>query len=745
MNRPITSMLGRLLLWQKLMVLGIIAVILVAIPFTLFFQGQQQIIDVALSEQRGLEPAAKAINLLRATAQHRGLVANALAGKDGPDADWQQQRQAVDEAIAAFDAIYQPLNYPGLPESWSRFKADWAALTQGIANHTLSREQSLDAHAKLDAQAIGLVTQIADGSLMSLDPDSESYYIIQAVLTSSPMLLEKLGQARDLGVSLLHKSGGTGKDDNQALNALSRAAVYNYSERANESLNNLAQQLGELRQASAEVRNALNGAKAKLDAPVQKALPMARTEIVEASVLNHPAADYFSAFTQAMNAVGAFTEVGIGALNQQLGDKVAEAQATLWKTTAFILLVFVAAALIAYLVSRSITVPVGHLVGVMDKLAKGDSNVRARLESSDEIGALARQFDLMVDEREAVSQQIKQENENLNNSVIGLMQAVAKLSEKDLTVKVPVAEDITGLVADALNLLAQETANALNRVSSIAGHVAQVSQRVKAQSDTVIDVAAEEKREVEQATVELSHAAEVMQDIAKLALSCNQAAEKAIETTNRAQETVLGTVEGITTIRDTIRETEKRIKRLGERSQEIGGVVNLINGIAERTHILAINASMHAASAGEAGRGFAVVANEVQKLAENAREATQKIASLVNNIQLETADTVTTMNDAISQVVKGTSLAQQAGNEMRETRDTTASLVQLVQRIATNSATQAQTSEQLRERAMQIQKSTEITYQQLREQGTQTERLVGFSDELVETVGVFTLPKMATA
>jgi methyl-accepting chemotaxis protein len=204
----------------------------------------------------------------------------------------------------------------------------------------------------------------------------------------------------------------------------------------------------------------------------------------------------------------------------------------------------------------------------------------------------------------------------------------------------------------------------------------------------------------------------------------------------------LGTVEGITTIRDTIRETEKRIKRLGERSQEIGGVVNLINGIAERTHILAISASMHAASAGEAGRGFAVVANEVQKLAENAREATLKITGLVNNIQLETADTVTTMNDAISQVVRGTTLAQQAGSE---TRDTTANLVQLVRRIADSSKAQAQTSLQLRERALQIQQSTEHTYEQLQEQGVQTDRLVGYSEDLVKSVGVFTLPKTAHA
>ena len=225
-----------------------------------------------------------------------------------------------------------------------------------------------------------------------------------------------------------------------------------------------------------------------------------------------------------------------------------------------------------------------------------------------------------------------------------------------------------------------------------------------------------------------------------LRCQCNEAASKAIKNTDKAQETVLGTVQGITTIRDTIRETEKRIKRLGERSQEIGNVVTIINGIAERTHILALNASMHAASAGEAGRGFAVVANEVQKLAENAREATQQISGLVNNIQVETADTVTNMNDAITQVVKGTALAQQAGSEMKETRDTTAELVLLVQRIAEGAKIQAETAQRLRDRATQIQKTSEQTFQQLQEQSKQTDRLVDFSSNLVQSVSVFKLP-----
>jgi methyl-accepting chemotaxis protein len=231
-----------------------------------------------------------------------------------------------------------------------------------------------------------------------------------------------------------------------------------------------------------------------------------------------------------------------------------------------------------------------------------------------------------------------------------------------------------------------------------------------------------------------------MDKIAELAKVCNTAADNAIKTTQTALETVTSTVGGINATRDTIRETEKRIKRLGERSQEISGVVGLINTIAERTHILALNASMHAASAGEAGRGFAVVADEVQRLAENARQATAQIASLVQNIQVETADTVNTMNAAITQVVEGSKLAEAAGAQMQATQASTAELAGFVQQIAASSQAQAKSTGELLNRAQEIKKSTEQTRQQLVAQNEQTSGLVEYARRLLETVRVFKLP-----
>ena len=389
----------------------------------------------------------------------------------------------------------------------------------------------------------------------------------------------------------------------------------------------------------------------------------------------------------------------------------------------------------------SIASPVRRVSETVQKVSQGEFTARTEMKEGDELATLGAEFDKMLDERVAHLAKVQEENERLNNSVMGLLQAVYKLSQRDLTTRVPVTEDVTGPVADSLNLLTDETAKVLKGVLNISIGVAKVSEEVKLRSDNVISAATLEQQEVEKTAAELAAASDSMIRIAKLAQACNEAADKAIKSTESAHGTVSDTVSGINAIRNTIRETEKRIKRLGERSQEISGAVNLINSIAERTHILALNASMHAASAGEAGRGFAVVADEVQRLAENARNATNEIASLVNNIQVETNDTVTTMNDAISQVVEGSRLAERAGTEMQSTQQSTAELVAMVQQIAKRSVQQAKASNELRTRAQGIQKSSRETNAKLKEQTKYTDNLVRYSEKLLHAVNVFTLPQ----
>jgi len=396
--------------------------------------------------------------------------------------------------------------------------------------------------------------------------------------------------------------------------------------------------------------------------------------------------------------------------------------------------------LIAFSLLRAVTKPITKLQETVTKISDGDFSARSQLGGDDEFGELSRAFDHLLDDRVARLADAERENEDLNNSVVQLLQAVAQLSNKDLTAKAPVTANVIGTVSDSINLLAHETGRVLSEVTSIAAQVKLSTERVKRQAESVNATAAAERSDVERASENLVNASKVMTQVAELAAASNRAAEQATTSTTTALGSVNETVKGMEGIRESIAESEKRIKRLGERSQEITGIVNLINTIAERTHVLALNASMQAAAAGDAGRGFAVVAEEVQRLAESSRQATQQIAQLVNNIQIETSDTINTVNKTIAQVVLGSEIAARSGMQMRETQQSTASLVELVKRITSSAQVQMKITTELRNRVHQIGASTEKTAAEILLQSEATADLSKSADRLVESVRVFKLP-----
>jgi methyl-accepting chemotaxis protein len=416
----------------------------------------------------------------------------------------------------------------------------------------------------------------------------------------------------------------------------------------------------------------------------------------------------------------------------------------LWSTGIALVLLGLGLA-IAFSLLRSVTRPITKIQNTVTAISEGNFAARSELGGDDEFGQLSRAFDNLLDDRVARLAEAERENEDLNNSVVQLLQAVAQLSNKDLTAKAPVTANVIGTVSDSINLLAHETGRVLSEVTSIAAQVKLSTERVKRQAESVNATAAAERTDVERASENLANANKVMTQVAELAAASNRAAEQATTSTSTALGAVNETVRGMEGIRESIAEAEKRIKRLGERSQEITGIVNLINTIAERTHVLALNASMQAAAAGDAGRGFAVVAEEVQRLAESSRQATQQIAQLVNNIQIETADTINTVNKTISQVVTGSELAAKSGQQMRETQQSTASLVELVKRITASAQVQMKIATELRNRVHQIGASTEKTAAEILLQSEATTDLSKSADRLVESVRVFKLPNNRAA
>jgi len=449
-------------------------------------------------------------------------------------------------------------------------------------------------------------------------------------------------------------------------------------------------------------------------------------------------------------------------LNEQ--SQAAQAESARKFTNAIIISVTISVVVLllggfsALVITRSITNPLNTFQRAINTVRQGGSLAAlAQIDSKDEMSDMGFAVNQLLQDQVSAREKAEQdrqkadmdkqkaeaENEALNNSVIAILQAVNQLSQRDLTVRAPVSQNIIGTVSDSINQLTEETSRVLHGVTQIAGQVAEASGKVRSQGDLVSQTAADERQNVSAMIVSLGEATKTMNQVAELAGQSNRSAERATQVTETALTTVNNTVKGMESIRETIAETEKRIKRLGERSQEISGIVNLINTIAERTHVLALNASMQAAVAGEAGRGFAVVAEEVQRLAESSRNATQQIGTLVNNIQLETNETISTVNRTIGQVVQGSERAQQAGEQMRLTQEITGELVAQVRRITEASEQQKQMSAQLLDSVQRLGKSNEHTAQQISTQSQQTQTLLDSAKQLIDSVSVFKLPQFA--
>jgi methyl-accepting chemotaxis protein len=420
-------------------------------------------------------------------------------------------------------------------------------------------------------------------------------------------------------------------------------------------------------------------------------------------------------------------------------------RASLLRATLVGLGVLMAAGLLVSWFLQRFLKPIDKLANTVNAVARGESEARSKLTERDEIGDLGRSFDNLLDERISSLEAAKRENEQLNNSVIALLQTVFQLSNRDLTARAPVTTDVVGTVSSSVNQLADETGRTLSDVRDVADRVRVTSESVRDRSVQVEQAAEQERRALESMSATLKQTTDQLVRVATLSQQSNTAAEQAVGATQSAMNAVEGTVRGMDGLRESISEMEKRFKRLGERSQDITTAVGLVNTIAERTHVLALNASMQAATAGEAGRGFAVVAEEVQRLSESSRQATAQISQLVSNIQGETNETVFTVNRLITEVVKQSDLAQEAGLQMAQTRMTTQELVELVQQIAAFAQSQNQLAIVLQRGVTDLTNESTRTSEAITEQTQSTRLLVEYSERLSGAVGQFKLPEASAA
>ena len=273
-------------------------------------------------------------------------------------------------------------------------------------------------------------------------------------------------------------------------------------------------------------------------------------------------------------------------------------------------------------------------------------------------------------------------NKKHQEAILQLLDEMSSLADGDLTVQATVTEDITGAIADAVNFAIEQLRELVKGIKFTSQEVAGSAMATRDSTSELAKAAEAQAEQVGAATETVQEMAESFDSMAKRSSESSEVARKSVDIANTGGKKVRETINGMDTIRDQIQETSKRIKRLGESTQEIGDIVELINGFAEQTNVLALNAAIQAASAGGAGKGFAVVADEVQQLAESATKSTRRIESLVQTIQTDTFEAVVSMESTISEVVSGARLTEDAGTALGHIEKVSNDLSRLIASIA---------------------------------------------------------------
>jgi twitching motility protein PilJ len=374
------------------------------------------------------------------------------------------------------------------------------------------------------------------------------------------------------------------------------------------------------------------------------------------------------------------------------------------------------------------------LASILLALASAAGLVRLQLQQS-------RQRQLQAERQRVDAELSQQDAKRVNDAnqaaILRLMNELQAVAEGDLTQEATVTEDITGAIADSVNYTVEELRALVGSVQKTATQVAQTTSQVDSTSTELLAASTEQLREIRETGRSVLDMASRINEVSTQAQESATVARQSLQAADSGLEAVQNAIGGMNAIRDQIQETSKRIKRLGESSQEIGEITELISDITEQTNVLALNAAIQAASAGEAGRGFSVVAEEVQRLAERSADATRQIAALVKAIQTDTQDAVAAMERSTQGVVAGAALSDSAGTALTEIDHVSRRLADLIEQISQATSREAEKANVVADNIQHIFAVTEQTGEGTRTTATQVRELSQMAEELRLSVARF--------
>ncbi len=394
--------------------------------------------------------------------------------------------------------------------------------------------------------------------------------------------------------------------------------------------------------------------------------------------------------------------------------------------------------LMIWFVARGISQQAASITDMLSNIGMGMFDARADKITNDELGDVANALNAMSDTTLSLIES-DEKRQGVQASIEELIGEMEQIAGGNLAVNADVKEDITGTIAGTVNhmteqlrLIVQQVQNATYMVTSSADEIADQSTKLSEEND-------QQAQQIETTSGKVLEITDQFQNVAKKTEESVLVAQQARETANKGYQAVTDTVEGMDRIREQVQTTSKRIKRLGESSQEVGEIVQLISDIADRTSILALNASIQASMAGDAGQGFAVVAEEVERLAERSTDATKQISSLIKAIQTGTSEAIADMEEATREVVEGSQLATQAGQTLADINEVSQQLETSIKQVSDSALEQAEAATQIASTMNEISTTTKQSAEKSRSATEQVSALATLANQLGDSVSRFSL------
>lgn len=728
----------------KLLAVAVSLAIPSVILTVLFVRSQQADVSFAQKEIDGLNYLEPLLEVIETVPAHRGTMNGYLRGGPAEKAYFRplalDYRAKVEAAIAAVDKV--DAEYGDEFETtpmWTAFKKNWAALRDGV--EALPAAEAFARHTALITELVAIQRRVSDRSNLALDPISASYYLQDTQAVRIPFMNEFVGQARGFSNGLATAKSMTPAEQRQLIRLIGEVEA--------------AQLLVDQNFAAIAEADPTQGARLKPEADAAAGkltsfLTLLREQMagIDMPGGNQPAdldVPPEQVWKQGTDAIEAYFRLGnqlVPPLQTMLEDRRAAEATSMWLGATLLTAGLILVIGLVVIVSRGIIRQTGAITETMSAVESGNLSARSVIVTRDELGGLAGSVNSMLDTTLKLVQS-REERDALQSSIIKLLDEVSVVADGDLTTEAEVTADALGSVADAFNYMITQLRDVIGNVTDSTLQVSASANQIQATAEHLAGASQSQAEQILSASAAIDEMAVSVRQVSEKAVNSASVAQHAADNARQGNKAVRETIAGMGRIREQVQETAKRIKRLGESSQEIGQIVELIDDIADRTSILALNASIQAANAGEAGRGFAVVAEQVERLAVSSTEATRKIAGLIKSIQSETTEAVAAMDQGIQEVVSGSTLANQAGHSLEQIQAESDKLAELIRSISMAADQQARGSEDLARSMGSIAEITQETAGGTQDASQSMGHLAMLADELRKSVSSFKLPHRA--